>query len=119
LFLILLVKLPYSVYQKIFSRHERAMLQNLSEEIRECYLLAEQCRRWAETALTPSTEEDFLAMERRWLSLAHSYEFAERLSAFTSPFSKSKQRKNKPLQLRPKLQEHAAGPKCCSSGALV
>ncbi len=29
------------------------MLQTLSVDIRECYLLAEQCRRLAETAVTP------------------------------------------------------------------
>ena len=56
------------------------MLQNLSGDIRECYQRAEQCRRAAETAHTPSAKDDFLDMERRWLSLAHSYEFAERLS---------------------------------------
>jgi len=31
-----------------------AMLQNLSKDIRECYLQAEQCRRWAEVAPTQS-----------------------------------------------------------------
>ena len=61
------------------------MLQTLSVDIRECYLLAEQCRRLAETALTPSAKTDFVDMERRWLSLAHNYEFAERLSDSTAP----------------------------------
>jgi hypothetical protein len=32
-------------------------------------------------------------MERRWLSLAHNYEFAERLSNFTTPFSERNQKK--------------------------
>jgi hypothetical protein len=61
------------------------MLQNLSREIRECLLLAEQSKRMAETALTPAAQKDYLDMEQRWLSLAHSYEFAERLSNFTAP----------------------------------
>jgi hypothetical protein len=69
------------------------MLQNLSKDIRECYLLAEQSRRLAEAALTPSAKKDFLDMERRWLSLAHSYEFAERLSDYTAPFAKRKPQK--------------------------
>jgi hypothetical protein len=56
------------------------MLQNLSTDIRECYLLAEQCRRWAEIAPTSLSKADFLDMERRWLSLAHNYEFSELLS---------------------------------------
>jgi hypothetical protein len=38
-------------------------------------------------------KQDFLEMEERWLSLAHSYEFAERLSRFTAPFRKPKQQK--------------------------
>jgi len=32
-------------------------------------------------------------MERRWLSLAHSYEFTERLSNFTVSFSKHEHQK--------------------------
>jgi hypothetical protein len=67
----------------------RAMLQILSVDIRECYLHAEQCRRWAEMAPTPTAKVDFLDMERRWLSLAHNYEFAEQLSDSTD--SKRKQ----------------------------
>jgi hypothetical protein len=69
-----------------------AVLQNLSKDIRECYLAAEDCKRLAETARTPSAKADYLVMERRWLSLAHSYEFSERLSNFTVPFSR---RRNK------------------------
>jgi hypothetical protein len=67
------------------------MLQNLSKDIRECYQRAEHCRRAAETADTASTKDDFLDMERRWLSLARSYEFAERLSDYTAPFRRRKQ----------------------------
>jgi hypothetical protein len=64
------------------------MLQSLSKEICECYERAEQCRRAAETAATPFAKDDFLDMEKRWLSLARSYEFSERLSDFTMPFRK-------------------------------
>jgi hypothetical protein len=60
------------------------VLQNLSREIRECYHRAGECRRLAEATLIESTKADYLDMERRWLSLAHSYEFAERLSNFTT-----------------------------------
>jgi hypothetical protein len=56
------------------------MKKDLSKEIRECYLRAEKSKRSAETAVTPSAKQDFLAMERHWLSLAHSYEIAESLS---------------------------------------
>jgi hypothetical protein len=64
------------------------VLQNLSNEIRECYQHAEDCRRRADEATDPVTKRDFLETEKRWLSLARSYEFAERLSRFTEPFSK-------------------------------
>src|SRR5262249_33601216 len=39
-------------------------------------------------AMLQNLSKDYLAMERRWLSLAHSYEFSERLSNFTVPFRK-------------------------------
>jgi len=65
------------------------MLQNLSREIRYCYGRAEECKRLAATALTDDSKAGFLDMERRWLSLARSYEFAERLSNFTGvPFKR-------------------------------
>jgi hypothetical protein len=48
------------------------MLQNLSEEIRECLLRAEECKRLSKTALTLSAIKDYLDMEQRWLNLARS-----------------------------------------------
>jgi hypothetical protein len=71
------------------------MLQNLSKEIRECYRRAEQCKRLAGAAMTPEAKADFLDMECRWLSLAHSYEFAERLSTFTEPFRRGARKKKR------------------------
>jgi hypothetical protein len=62
------------------------MLQNLSTEIRECHRRAEECSRLSENALSPSAIQDYLDMEQRWLSLARSYEFAERQSNFVEPF---------------------------------
>ena len=69
------------------------MLQKLTEEIAECYAHASHCRERAKAAVDLSIKRDFLDMERRWLALAHSYEFAERLSNFTAPFTKGKQTK--------------------------
>jgi hypothetical protein len=69
------------------------MLQNLSEEIRECLRRAEECKRLSKTALIPSAIKDYLDMEQRWLDLARSYEFTERLSRFTKPFRNRKQQK--------------------------
>jgi hypothetical protein len=63
------------------------MPKSLSDQIRECYLRAEESRCWAETASPPSIRDDYLAVERRWLWLARGYEFAERLDSFTAPTS--------------------------------
>jgi hypothetical protein len=69
------------------------MLQNLSQEIRECLRRAEESTRLAKTAVTAGAINDHLEMEQRWLALARSYEFAERLSNFTEPFRNRKQPK--------------------------
>jgi hypothetical protein len=59
------------------------MLQKLAEEIAECYQRASEARERAKRTGDQATKQDFVDMEGRWLSLAHSYEFAERLSGFT------------------------------------
>jgi hypothetical protein len=53
--------------------------------------------------LTASAISDYLEMEQRWLALARSYEFAERLSNFTEPFRNRKQPKENDRQ-----QDHRA-----------
>jgi hypothetical protein len=68
------------------------MLQKLKNEIGECLQHALECRRWGDESNDPGSKQDFLDMERRWLQLAHNYEFAERLSNFTEPFSRRKSR---------------------------
>ena len=47
------------------------------------YQHALECRRWGSESSDPGTKQDYLDMEGRWVQLAHSYEFAERLSNFT------------------------------------
>ena len=56
------------------------MLNNLTEKIRDCLEHAEGCARQAEAQTDPNQKQDFLDMERRWLSLARSYEFTDRLA---------------------------------------
>jgi hypothetical protein len=51
----------------------------LTEEIAECYRRAHESREQAERTPDPSLKQDFLDLERRWLSLARSYEFSERV----------------------------------------
>jgi hypothetical protein len=59
------------------------MLKNLSEEVRQCLQHAEDCARQAAAQTCPKLKQDFLDMERRWLSLGRSYEFTERLADFS------------------------------------
>jgi hypothetical protein len=55
------------------------MLHQLSEEIAECYLRAEQARLQAKQTHDAALKQESLDMERRWIGLARSYEFTERL----------------------------------------
>jgi hypothetical protein len=59
------------------------MLQNLGDQIRECLRHAEHCAQKARDAESPTLRNDFLDMERRWLSLARSYERVERIGDFS------------------------------------
>jgi hypothetical protein len=61
----------------------RVVLNNLSEQIRECLRHAEDCSRKAAAQTDPNLKEDFLNLERRWLFLARSYEFTQRLGDFS------------------------------------
>jgi hypothetical protein len=59
------------------------MLQNLSKQVRHCLEHAEECAQRAKYERDPDLARDFLDMERRWLSLARSYQFSEQLEAFS------------------------------------
>jgi hypothetical protein len=61
----------------------KPMLRKLSDEIADCCRHAEDCRHKADAAVIPTAKEEFVEMERRWLFLARSYEFTERLADFT------------------------------------
>ena len=59
------------------------MLDNLSEQVRECLQHAEDCARKAAAQPEGSPlRQDFLDMERRWLGLARSMQHSERLTSF-------------------------------------
>jgi hypothetical protein len=69
----------------------RIVLSNLSEQIRECLEQAEDCAGKAATLPDSSSfRQDFLNLEQRWLELARSIEFGERLDSFTRNASKPK-----------------------------
>ncbi len=58
------------------------MLQALSNQIRDCYALAESCARKADVTFNDEMREDFLRLEKSWLTLARSYEFAVQLADY-------------------------------------
>ena len=53
----------------------------MSEQIRECYVHADQCARHAKEVRDPTLREAFLDCERRWRKLARSYEISESIEA--------------------------------------
>jgi hypothetical protein len=53
----------------------------LSDRALECYQHADHCARQAEQQRDPKLREDFRYLERGWLKLARSLEFAERLGS--------------------------------------
>jgi len=57
------------------------MLSTLSQDIAECYRHAGDCAQKAKNEHDPDLRQDFLDLERRWVFLARSYEFAEQLES--------------------------------------
>jgi hypothetical protein len=49
------------------------MLNYLTEEIQECLKNARDCARKAAAQTDPKLEQDFLKLEKHWLSVARSY----------------------------------------------
>jgi hypothetical protein len=60
----------------------RVMLNNLSEQVRECLRHAEGCAQRAAAQADPKLKQDFLQLEQKWLSLARSFQLTE-LTAFS------------------------------------
>src|SRR5437016_6805413 len=46
----------------------RVILQKVKEEIQECYRHADECRQRAEKAFTEKGRQEFIDVERRWLT---------------------------------------------------
>lgn len=58
------------------------MLGKLGQEQTDCLERAAECRRRAEAAADAERKSFFVDMEIRWLSLARSYEYAEKLGEY-------------------------------------
>jgi hypothetical protein len=86
------------------------MLSNLSEQIRECYRHAEDCARQAAAQTCSKLKEEFLDMERRWLFLARSYEFSERVTDFSAETKRQAKRPCSTVLVTPFLRGQAFEP---------
>jgi PAS domain S-box-containing protein len=60
------------------------VLEQLSEQVRECLAYAAEAKEKAEQTSDPTAQAGFLEMERRWRRLARSFEFTESLGDFTA-----------------------------------
>jgi hypothetical protein len=69
---------------------EEALLENLSEEVRECYEHAERCAGQARTTRDEKLHADYLRLAQGWLKLAGSYELWERLRLFANEAARRK-----------------------------
>ena len=63
------------------------MLQKLSDQIRACHERAAEAERKAEATVDPALKADYLAAVDRWMALASSYEFTDRVTDFTVAMS--------------------------------
>src|SRR5262249_36119945 len=74
---------PTTHRQRAVPRRLRVIMPHTfrSDRIQECYLRAAEARRIANDTTDPITKADFVALGRRWLSLARRYESDERRSA--------------------------------------
>ena len=59
------------------------MLLKLDDQIRQAYAQAEDCAHRAKIARSPQERSDWLFVEQRWLTLARSLEFAQRIERFS------------------------------------
>jgi hypothetical protein len=85
------------------------MLQNLSEEERLCHERAESCARAAKEAPNDDIRGHYECLEKSWLTLGRSYEFARRLGAFLD-YDKIRRAKLRLHVLESKVSIADAGP---------
>jgi hypothetical protein len=70
------------------------LLENLSEEVRQCYEHAEECAGQARAIQDEKLRADYLRLAQGWLRLARSYELHRRLTLFTNEAARRKNNLN-------------------------
>jgi hypothetical protein len=76
---------------RLGKRPEGAVLNKVSDKVADCYERANECRLKAEETLNEAFKREYLDMEDRWLLLARSYEFGDRLVDFTNETARQRQ----------------------------
>jgi hypothetical protein len=66
------------------------LLENLSEEVRQCHEHAEECAGQARATQDEKLRADYLRLAQGWLKLARSYELWQRLKLFTNEAARRK-----------------------------
>jgi hypothetical protein len=80
------------------------LLENLSEEVRQCYERAEECAGQARVIQDEKLRADYLRLAQGWLKLARSYELWQRLKLFTNEDARRKNDLNQ--NIRPLAAEN-------------
>jgi hypothetical protein len=62
-----------------------------NEQIRECLRYANECRQLANISPDHGRRQELLNMQFRWLSIARSYEFSERLEFLSGIEARNKE----------------------------
>src|SRR5262245_30479354 len=89
------------------------MLNNLSDQIRECLQHAEDCaRKAAEQPDGARLKQDFLNLEKRWLDLSRSFQLGEQLTEFTNEAMRKAS-----ARITPFLQDQAFDPETAQAVA--
>jgi hypothetical protein len=61
------------------------------EQIRECLRYANECAQQANVSSSPERRQELLDMQLRWLSIARTYEFSERLEFLSGIEARNKE----------------------------
>jgi hypothetical protein len=69
------------------------MLQRTAKLVADCYQRAAESAQRARNAQNASDREFYLDMERRWMFLADSYEFTDRVTSMSNELDRHSNRK--------------------------
>jgi hypothetical protein len=73
-----------------------ALIADVSNEIRNCYAMAESYARKADTAVNDLMRGHYLSFQQSWLRTAHSYELIQELRGLKI-FTSNELKRNAPL----------------------